>query len=496
MKTQIITLASHDDLISVRDQFSWAKTPRILLVWPKYEKVNLRLLDLKILQRHADSLGAQLGLVTRLAKIRRDAESLGIPVFRSTVTAQKELWPDSAPRVVRAPKTPRRDLRKLRDEIYKKEPAWRTSVFGRLITFTAGVAAFLAVTGLFVPHAALTLSPEMQTQSVIIPVEASASVESVSVTGSVPAREISVLVSAEQSLALTHDVVVPKSKAKGLVRFTNLSQGEIVIPAGTTVSTASESPVKFVTVNDVTLEAGVDKTADAQIEAVQPGVDGNVDGESILVVEGTLGLSISVTNPNPTKGGADLRTTGATEDDHAKLRELMLENLRHEAESKLKSQIAPADILLLDTIEIIQIVDETFEPAMGQPGKSLNASMQIEYSGLFVSSDDLQELALSTLNASAETDFEPAEPPALELITKPSTDSSGFTHFELQVTRALFRKVNPVQVFSIIGGQKPDAIKEQLASELSLRDEPEISLTPSWWPWLPLIPFNVEVVVK
>ena len=76
MKTQIITLESHDDLISVRDKLSWAKTPRILLVWPKYEKVTLRVLDLKVLQRHAGSLGSQLGLVTRRANVRRDAESL------------------------------------------------------------------------------------------------------------------------------------------------------------------------------------------------------------------------------------------------------------------------------------------------------------------------------------------------------------------------------------------------------------------------------------
>jgi len=53
VKTQIITLESHDDLISVRDRLSWAKTPRILLVWAKYEKVTLRQVDLKVLQRHA-----------------------------------------------------------------------------------------------------------------------------------------------------------------------------------------------------------------------------------------------------------------------------------------------------------------------------------------------------------------------------------------------------------------------------------------------------------
>ena len=162
MKTQIITLESHDDLISVRDKLSWAKTPRILLVWPKYAKVSLRVLDLKVLQRHADSLGAQLGLVTRRVKVRRDAESLGIPVFISTTVAQRNLWPDSAPRSRRVPKAPRRDLRKVRDSVYEKEAPWRTSLLGRVLTFTAGVIAVLAMTSLFVPHAALTLYPEAQ----------------------------------------------------------------------------------------------------------------------------------------------------------------------------------------------------------------------------------------------------------------------------------------------------------------------------------------------
>src|SRR5574340_1121856 len=93
MKTQIITLESHDDLVSIRDRLSWAKTPRILLVWPKGEPIDLRPLDLKVLQRHADLLGAQLGIVTRGERIRREAEAAGLPVFESSAAAQREAWP-------------------------------------------------------------------------------------------------------------------------------------------------------------------------------------------------------------------------------------------------------------------------------------------------------------------------------------------------------------------------------------------------------------------
>src|ERR1700690_2441479 len=97
MKTQIIALESHDDLISVRDRMSWAKSPRILLVWPKFEKVTLRPVDLRILQQHAHYLGADLGVVTRRANVRRDAQGFGIPVFDSSAAAQRETWPTHLP---------------------------------------------------------------------------------------------------------------------------------------------------------------------------------------------------------------------------------------------------------------------------------------------------------------------------------------------------------------------------------------------------------------
>ena len=71
MKTQIIALEAHDDFISVRDRMSWAKSPPILLVWPKFEKITLRAVDLRILQKHAYYLGADMGVITRRGDVRR-----------------------------------------------------------------------------------------------------------------------------------------------------------------------------------------------------------------------------------------------------------------------------------------------------------------------------------------------------------------------------------------------------------------------------------------
>src|ERR1051325_10810247 len=142
MKTQIITLESHDDLISVRDRMSWAKTPRILLVWPKYEKISLRQVDLRVLQRHAVSLGAQLGLVTRARRVRVDAEALHIPVFESTGQAQRIAWPEPRRKRVKW-HVPRKDLREQREQVSAREERWRTNPFVRVVSFLVGVFAVL-----------------------------------------------------------------------------------------------------------------------------------------------------------------------------------------------------------------------------------------------------------------------------------------------------------------------------------------------------------------
>src|SRR6266496_7006 len=237
MKTQIITLESHDDLISVRDRMSWAKTPRILLVWPKFEKVTLRQVDLKVLQRHALSLGAQLGLVTRARRVREDAEALQIPVFESAGQAQRVAWPK--PRRKRFKwHAPRKDLREQREHAAAKEEPWRANPFVRILSFLVGVSSMLTLVALFIPRAQITLNPVSKTQSLMLPVTASTSVDSVFITGSVPAHEKRVVVDGTQTITVTSATPTPQSKAKGTVVFRNLTKQAVNVPLGTVVKNA------------------------------------------------------------------------------------------------------------------------------------------------------------------------------------------------------------------------------------------------------------------
>ena len=173
-----------------------------------------------------------------------------------------------------------------------------------------------------------------------------------------------------------------------------------------------------------------------------------------------------------------------------------MESLRRDAESELRAKIAPADLLLLDTFEVVKIVEESFEPAKGQPGKTLTLNMQVEFSAQYVAGDELKTLSLSTLNSSVEDGFEAADLPTYRVITEPSTDGKGVSHFELEVTRILLRQVESMEVFSIVRGHQLRFAQKDLTAILALRKAPTINMTPEWWPWMPLIPFNLLVEVK
>src|SRR5512140_384714 len=92
MKPQVIQLEVHDDVISIRDKMAWAKTDRILLVLPRKGRLRMRPLDLRLLRRHAVSLGAELALVTRSLELRRPAREEGIPSFGVVSRAQRRKW--------------------------------------------------------------------------------------------------------------------------------------------------------------------------------------------------------------------------------------------------------------------------------------------------------------------------------------------------------------------------------------------------------------------
>jgi hypothetical protein len=495
MKTQLIPLESHDDLISVRDRMSWAKTPRILLVWPKKsERIALRPLDLKVLQRHAVSLGAQLGLVVRHRNVRREAQALGIPVFNSTGEAQRNPWPERGVREKREWHGPSQNLRALRKQIRAGEGAWRSHPVVRIGFFALGVLAVLAMASLFIPHAQIILAAETKAQTVTLPVQADPSMNAVFITGSIPSRELRVIVEDSLEALATGEVPVPQTKAEGMVTFRNLTEDEVSIPIGTVLTSTGLPGVRFLTLEHSKLDSGLKATVDIPVEAESAGAAGNVDTETILAIEGNLGLLVTVTNEEPTTGGRDRMADAATERDLARLREDLLEELEKQALEEMETMLGSGDQIFTDTLDVEQVLEESYEPPLGQPGRKVTLTMRVEFTASYAAGEDLTKLAITVLNASQPEGYAATgEPLSFETLNESRTDNDGVTRWVMRASRQLEKHVDAGKIIPLVQGRSMALATFQLEDTLNLPYSPEIQLTPDWWPWLPLIPFNITV---
>jgi hypothetical protein len=495
MKTQIITLESHDDLISVRDRMSWAKTPRILLVWPKFEKVSLRHVDLKILQRHATALGAQLGLVTRTRRVRVEAEGLGIPVFESATEAQKVGWPK--PRRRRWPhKAPNKTLREQREQVSVKEGAWRAHPVTRITALAIGVLSVLAVVSLFIPRAQIILKPVVKTQTITMAVSASPNVSDVFITGSLPSHEKRMVVEGTQTILVTSQGVVAEAKAKGVVEFSNLTQQEQTIPQGAVVSADG---VRFATIQDITLAAGIGRKTSVRIEAVEGGTSSNVDAGVIKAIEGQLGLKLTVTNPDPTSGGRESLSVQASDADRKGVKELLLRSLTATARAKLQAELKPGDILFDKTLAVTQTLSEKYDPPAGGVGLKLTLTLQLEFSAQYAAASDLTKLATLTMNAGLPSGFHeliPADTVTVESLSNPVVGNDGSVRWNIRAQRQIEQGFDANALTQLIQGTKVNQARKSLAAVLPKDSKPTLQLSPAWWPYVPMLPIRIEVVTK
>lgn len=175
------------------------------------------------------------------------------------------------------------------------------------------------------------------------------------------------------------------------------------------------------TLHEARLPAGIDEFVDVPIEALEPGVQGNVSEGAITTVEGPLGLSVTAGNPGPISGGTDIQVVGATNNDRSKLSEVVLENLRQSAEKQIREQISTDDLLLMDTFEASNILQEEFDPPVGQAGDTLLLKMQVEFTARYISASDLEQLSQSTLNPSVSEGFSPFGSAKLKPLANPVT---------------------------------------------------------------------------
>src|SRR5450759_2554139 len=498
MKIQIIPIDRHDDVLSVLDKISWAKSPRMVLVWPETGRVLTRRLDLVILQRASLQSGAQLGLVTRDDEVIANATEVGVPVFKSVSGAQKSYWKHN--RKLGPLLTDRRPPQDLRSQQSLNrilpQPVWMDSHWVKYTFFFLAVASLLIMMAAFIPSATIIVTPQSQIQTVNIPILASSQIKAINLTGNLPAHYLSMIVEGQNKIDTTGRVVFADRKAVGIARFTNLTDQVVAIPSHTIVSTTVEPIRRYSTTLDSKVEPGSGKTTDSPIEAMTPGEAANQSDNSIRAIEGSLGLQLTVTNPYAMTGGSSNLSRALSQADHDQLHDLLVKMLQQAALSQLSKSLTHDDQLIPETLTLKNTLDEKISSEINQPADTVSLSLRLEFVGMIISGSDIRTLAQAALDANLSG----ASLPLNNTLEITSTDKPvvGETNvrWQIKAQRQVMTQLSRDQIIAYTKGFSPADASSRISKQVLLKNPPIILLNPAWWPTLPIFPFRILVVVS
>ena len=497
MKTQIIQLNKNDDYISVRDKMSWTQTRRILLVWPVSRQVLFRRLELNLVKRHANRLGAQLAFVTHDSGVRYIAKQIGIPVFNNLRQAQHAHWrTDKEENIVPRNDDMRHYIETMRKLIHPGSEVWLEHPAIRVTCFVLSVLA-LFILGIFIlPAAEIVLTPQEENQSMTISVSADPSLTTVKLsTGGLPTYTQEVIVEGREIVSTTGSITIPDQVAIGGLHFTNISDRKIIIPQGTIVSTLGSDPIRFIisSIDEVTINPGDSAVLSAR--SIGPGTSGNLPPNTLVATEGELGPDITVTNPYATHGGTDAAVPAPTNQDIRLLREQLVDKLELAAMVELKNMIPADDMLITPTLKIIEVIAETASPLAGEPGNQLSLSMRLRFQSQSVTGEDIRALVKPILDANTPTGFSSDESTILvSWLTSPSLGKDGNVNWSISAQRKLQADIAVDQAIHLINGLPIHQAIDRLNGLFPLAAQAQIMLVPEWWPRLPLLPMRIQVI--
>lgn len=499
MKTIVIQLDPHDDLISVRDKMVWSKAQRILLVWPDERRPHLdRKYDLVSLQRQAISLGAQLGLLTRDQEVIANARELGVVIFRSEKQAQRSRWQRTRTqkRFHRRELDPER-VKTLKEASGNVNPRAFRLGWSRLAVFSAGVIAVLAMSVFLLPGATVRIEPVQQDQSLSMIVKADPGLTSPSLSGVVPAEKVSTVVEVQGQIPCSGKTSIPDRKARGSITLTNLTDRSLNLPAGSVVSTLNPDEQRFETLRSVQVPAGAGQTVDVEVQALAGGSAGNVAAETVKAMEGSFGPDLVVTNSEAFSGGSDLSVPSVAQSDYDRLRRQLMAELKANAQTDFEFSLGGGKNLLTDTLSMGNQIEETVSPEVGSPGDALTLNLRAEFDALAVDSQDVQRVVVAALDASLPAG-QLAMPSSLSITPQSRMTQSveGRIEWTVNAHRKTISDLPREILLKAVLGKRPDAAVRNLVEILKLENPPQIELTPSWWFWMPSLGFRIQFEVQ
>ena len=490
---------------------------QVLLVLPKGADDLASEVRLQVLRRQADAAKVQVGLVTRDRDIRHFARKARIPTFSSAEKAQGRWRYPKSPALLPSPSLvrplvvdPPRDVGRgveapaivtvggatlLDGRTRQRKDHWWLTWLGYLLLIIVVAVLIGGLALLVLPQATVTVIPA-RTQFVSS-IEVSSQVgidEPDYLNDVVPARAVQARVEGLGTVETTGVDEAPVGKATGVATLINQTNREIVIPQNTIVRTTTGNNVRFRTTDETTAPPGVGQQVTANIEAVEPGRQGNVPAFTINEIEGPLNVSLRVSNQSGTAGGTVESVAVVIQPDKDRLLGQLQDQLQRQAYSQLATGLGQGEIIPPETVSTFTLA-ETYDSFAGEQADVLGMQLQLLARGIAVDIAGAEALADRSLRESIPSDHFLLEETIQVGQPNFTRFSDASVDFTLTASAETLIPITTGQVRSLLIGAPLEDAESILLDNLELAVLPEITLEPNWLNLLPYIPTRIVVRV-
>ena len=493
MKTVIIKIEPGDDYLSIKNKITTSNSRRILLVIPRNVRKFPTDRDLVMLNRSAQTHGAQFAIVTRQFNRREFAERIGINVFQSVSQAERENWGTTQHK---NKFHDRAGLGSLLEE-RKNLPTTRKNHAHVRVSkpFLWGGLGFIALIFLivFLPSARVIVYPASRNQELTMQVSAVVGRDQPSLTGVIPAVKETITVSGEKTAISTGNVEIGIQRASGEVEVQNLSQQSFVLPTGSIFSTGGKNPIRFTSLREVEIPAD-EMLVSIPVEALEAGVDGNIQSGAIILLEGVNGSSLLVTNQNAFTGGSSESFPAPEEEDYNHLYGNLINDLREKASQEIYYSGDKDYVPIPASLHLDEIIDEKRYQPIAEASDTLKMAITARFSVLFYDPEDLNKLVNDLMDISLDEGFiADRDGIMIQEIGQIEVISDDEVAWIVDARRLIYREFSPVEIKKMIRGKSIEQAENLIDAKISHQKKSEIIPFVDWWPYIPVLIARIEL---
>jgi len=381
------------------------------------------------------------------------------------------------------------------EAIYRQPlPGWLswlgTTLAGLLIAAAIGFFVLYVI-----PAATITLVPGRESIAVKAQVTANPFLDVPDLEfNQLPARFVESNINETGKIPTTGTRQKATDKAQGSVVFSNLGANPVRVPAGTIISSGTGTAVNFRTTSSVEVPGGFNQKATASIEAMEPGIQGNVRANTLNIIGGGYNLRLRVTNPGGTGGGGAQLTPVVTQEDLDKLLAEVVARAEARAETTLQAIVTEGEWLSPESIQTISIVP-AFSAFNDEEAQELELTVNMLVRGVAVDQTILRQVLLRTAQE-ATPELGKLVASSVNAQREPGVDSTGAAvTFTMTVGAEYVIPIDPVEVRTAIAGLPPEEAIALVQQRWRLEGAPEIHLDPEWFATLPRLGNRIQVRV-